>query len=418
MNDVNYELAKYVKEKEGLKRLMQKLKDKYIALSRCSGTITIDNITTNESIDISNLLGKKIIVGTNLKTSFKEIEKKINEGKYSGFNWIIFLNNYFDNNILTKAEKKHNYKQEEDKYFKNLFEINKDRKYVNKIIELITQDETISKLIKQKYHANKNKLFDEINNILLLLDNIPSTPTSLAVYSSMTGNPHYLDLNKNSSTLFYKILSKIKNIEYDDKNEVKITILSEINVYTDPISNFVITYKLVGNSILEELNRNNEVVNLNLMNINKISKLDTDNKVVYVFENPSLLTSLIDLKVPIIITSGMPNISLYTVLKKLEASNTKIYYNGDFDPEGLLIADKIKLKFPSIELFCYSINDYLNVKSKEKISDSRLKKLDNIKSDDLFSIKELLLNEKLAGYQEQNLNSIREFILKSTNYKS
>ena len=163
MNDVNYELAKYVKEKEGLKRLMQKLKDKYIALSRCSGTITIDNITTNESIDISNLLGKKIIVGTNLKTSFKEIEKKINEGKYSGFNWIIFLNNYFDNNILTKAEKKHNYKQEEDKYFKNLFEINKDRKYVNKIIELITQDETISKLIKQKYHANKNKLFDEIN---------------------------------------------------------------------------------------------------------------------------------------------------------------------------------------------------------------------------------------------------------------
>lgn len=418
MNDVNYELAKYVKEKEGLKRLMQKLKDKYITLSRCSGTITIDNITLNESIDISNLLGKKIIVGTNLKTSFKEIEKKINEGKYSGFNWIIFLNNYFDNNILTKAEKQFNDKQEEDKYFKSLFEINKDRKYVNKVIELITQDEIISKLIKQKYHANKNKLFDEINNILLLLDNIPSSPTSLAVYSSMTGNPHYLDLNKNSSTLFYKILSKIKNIEYDDRNEVKITILSEINVYTDPISNFVITYKLIGNNILEELNRNNEVVNLNLMNINKISKLDTDNKTVYVFENPSLLTSLMDLKVPIIITSGMPNVSLYMVLKKLEESNTDIYYNGDFDPEGLLIADKIKLKFPSIKLFCYSIDDYLNVKSKEKISDSRLKKLDNINSKDLFNIKELLLNEKLAGYQEQNLNSIREFILRNGDYKS
>ena len=159
-------------------------------------------------------------------------------------------------------------------------------------------------------------------------------------------------------------------------------------------------------------NNKNEVVNLNLLNINNIDKVSTDSKVVYVFENPSLLTSLMDLNVPIIITSGIPNISLYTLLKKLEEADTKIYYNGDFDPEGLLIADKLKLRFPKIELFCYNKADYDNAKSKESISDSRLKKLNNISSIELQEIKDILSINKIAAYQEQNINRIRKYITK------
>ena len=60
----------------------------------------------------------------------------------------------------------------------------------------------------------------------------------------------------------------------------------------------------------------------------------------------------------IIMTSGIPNISLYTLLQKLDESSVKIYYNGDFDPEGLLIAEKLKLRFPSVEMMCYDVIDY------------------------------------------------------------
>ena len=412
MNNVNKELADYLKSKKGLTRLMNKLKEKYISLSRPSGTVVLNNLTEIESIDISNLLGKRINK-EKLKTSFKEITKKINEGKYSDFTWRELLNYYFNENIVTKEEEKLNKEQEEVEFYKKLFEENNNKKYIKTIKDIIINDEIISKIIKQKYYKNRLSLQEEINNILLLLDNIPEYPTSLAVYASLTGNPHYLDLNKTTSTLFLKILSRIKQIEYDEKLETKINILSEINVYTDPISNFVITYKLTGNSILNELAKNNEVVNLNLLNINKLSKVDTNNKIVYVFENPSLLTSLIDLNVPIVITSGIPNISLYTLLKKLEKSNTKIYYNGDFDPEGLLIAEKLKQRFPNIELFCYSDIDYNNAKSKEKISNSRLKKLDNINSKELQEIKNIILENKVSAYQEQNLDRIRKYIEKS-----
>ena len=413
MNSVNKELADYLKSKEGLTRLMNKLKEKYISLSRPSGTVTLNNLTEIESIDISNLLGKRIYKEDNFKISFREITKKINEGRYSDFTWQELLNDYFNENIITKEEEILTKKQEEIEFYNNIYEKNKDREYIEIIKEIMVNDEIISKIIKQKYHKNRLSLQEEINNILLLLDNIPKYPTSLAVYASLTGNPHYLDLNKNTSTLFLKILSRIKQIEYEEKLESKINILSEINVYTDPISNFVITYKLTGNSILNELAKNNEVVNLNLLNINKLSKVDTNNKIVYVFENPSLLTSLIDLNVPIIITSGIPNISLYTLLKKLKKSNTKIYYNGDFDPEGLLIAEKLKQRFPNIELFCYSDIDYNNAKSKEKISNTRLKKLDNINSKELKDMKNIILENKVSAYQEQNLDRIRKYIEKS-----
>lgn len=411
MNNTSKELAAYLKTKKGLTRLMNNLKEKYIALSRPSGTIIINNITAEESTDISNLLGKRIKKEDNLKTSFKEITKKINEGKYTGFDWKELLYAYFEEKLITKKEKNLSKQEDEINFYQELYKKNKDRKYVEVLKNIIEKDDTITKTVKQKYNKNKNTLQEELDNILLLLDNIPTSPTSLAVYSSITGNPHYLDLNKNTSAFFLKILSRIKNIEFEDKNEVKINILSEINVYADPVSNYVITYKLIGNTILNELNKNNEVINLNLLNIKKLDKLSTGSKEVYVFENPSMLTSLMSLFVPIIITSGIPNLSLYTILQKLEESNTKVYYNGDFDPEGLLIAEKLKLRFPKIELFCYDIIDYNNAKSKEKISSNRLKKLDNIKIEELQNIKKILLESKVSAYQEQNLDRIREYII-------
>ena len=133
-----------------------------------------------------------------------------------------------------------------------------------------------------------------------------------------------------------------------------------INVYTDPISNFVITYKLKGNDILNKLSENNKV---------------------FIFENTSKLLSLTNLNIPIII-SGIPNISLYTLLHKLEKNNVEMFYNGDFNPEGLLIANTLKQEFHKMNLICYDKLDYINSISREKISNSRLKKPDNINTND------------------------------------
>lgn len=64
MVNVNSELASYLKSKNGFNRLMENLKNKYISLSKFSGTITMDNLSLEESEDISNLLGRKVLLFT------------------------------------------------------------------------------------------------------------------------------------------------------------------------------------------------------------------------------------------------------------------------------------------------------------------------------------------------------------------
>lgn len=61
------------------------------------------------------------------------------------------------------------------------------------------------------------------------------------------------------------------------------------------------------------------------------------------FENPSVLNYFKSLNkdYSIVIVSGMPNMACYKLLDNIN-NNYDIYYHGDYDPEGLLIAPKIK----------------------------------------------------------------------------
>lgn len=404
------ELAKYLKSKKGLNRLIIELKNKYISLGRYSGVVTLKKLTKEESIDISNLLGRRINEGETLKTSYKEITKKILETKYSSFNWEELLNSYFDEKIINKKKLLELNDKNEYDFFQNILNNNKDKIYVDELRKIINEKNELYITLKQRYNKDKSRLESDLNKILLLLNNTPQEPTPLPVYSVITGNPHYLDLNTRECSLFLKFLSYINKEEMPNDNEGKINLLSKINVYTDPISNYVITYKLRGNNVLDELSDNKDIINLNLLNILKLKEIDTKEKKVYIFENPAMLNSLYELDVPIIITSGIPNMSLYKVLEKLENSNNELYYNGDFDPEGLLIADKLKKRFPKLKLFCYEEDDYVNSKSKEVISDSRIKKMDRLEEENLQTIKDLLLKNKRSAYQEKNIDRIVKFI--------
>ena len=64
---MNEELANYLKEKKGLTRLFDQLKDKYISLGRYSGTVELKITTPQEATDISNFLGKTVKIDTEIQ---------------------------------------------------------------------------------------------------------------------------------------------------------------------------------------------------------------------------------------------------------------------------------------------------------------------------------------------------------------
>ena len=232
------EFVLYIKSKPGLKRLMEALKDKYVSIGRFSGSVVINNISKNESADLSNFLGKRVGVSDNLRVTYNEVNKKINESKFKNISWGNVFNLYFEKEILPKKVILQNTKLEEENFYKKILDFNINNEVLN--------------VIKKRYRKSKVSIGKELNNILLLIDNIPKTPTLLPIYASITGNPHFLDINTPSSNLFLRVLCFIMEAEYPKNNYDKINLLTEINVYTDPYSNYVITYKLTGNKILNE----------------------------------------------------------------------------------------------------------------------------------------------------------------------
>ena len=409
--DDSKNLASYLKSKQGLNRLMLKLKYKYQSLEKYSGVVIIDNISHQESIDLSNLLGKKVEVSSNIKISYSKLEKILKQTKYESFNWQDLFKFYFEMEIKSNKQMKESQVLSFDMFLQEVIDNNKNKDCVLLIEDILKDKNDLYNVFRRHYKKDKNKLEKDLKYILLLLDNIPNKPTNLAVYASLTGNPHYLDLNTSSSNLFLRILAHIKNVDYIDKTVDKKNLFALINVYIDPISNFVITYKIIGNEILVILDKKDMIINLNLEKIININYLDTKEKKVYIFENPSILNALKDLKVPMIITSGIPNLAVYKVLEKLSDSGNELYYNGDFDPEGLMIADKLKNKFPNLNLFCYAVEDFKNAISNEVVNGSRIKKLDNIINKELIAIKESIKKSNKSAYQEKNLDRIRKYIL-------
>ncbi len=401
MNYLDY----FLKNKEGFKRFIDALKIKYEKTGSFNGYIKLDNITEIEKEAFEKFFGTNFEVNSNVKISLKKFNKVIEKSKFKDFNIETLVLNFLDIRYLKtnkekKLEKEDNYKE----YITNLLNKLNNKDLKNIIDYSINNKNLISILLRKKY--NNKTLEKDLLNIDILLNNIPNKPTSLPLYSSLTGNPHYLDIANQSNSLFFHILAEIKKTKIK-VNENKLELLSEINVYNDTISNYVITYNLIGEDIIEIFNNKYGTLILNMDNISKINYIKGINNKVYIFENPSILNYFKEKEVTIIITSGMPNLALYKLIDKID-KNTQIYYNGDFDPEGLLIADKIQKYYPSIKLFCYEKEDYINTRANKPISKARLNKLINIKNDELETIKGILLNKKMAGYQENNIKRIEQ----------
>ncbi len=403
----------YFKSNLGFERLFEQLRKKYISLGRYSGTVVLKNVSREESEDLSDFFGTTIKEGEDYKTSFSKIEKKLRESKFSDFTWEELFLGYFGKDIMTKKNGRNLEKQKEKEFFDDII-LGLKEPYQTFFADILLEKGNLYQILRKRYRLNARELKRDVESIFEMIENLDEiVPVSLSVLasSSKSGNPHFLDFKEQTSVLFLKLFSRFCQEMEPVTTEEKIEFLASHGIYVDSFSNYVITYLL--KSDIEYVNafaNFKEVLNLNLSNLFNIGKLDTDLKKVFIFENPSILSTIKGMNIPVIITSGNPNHVVYKVLERLSSSGNELYYNGDFDPEGLGIAMNLKKKFPNLKFFCYEEEDYFSSLSKRQISSSRLKKLDGIVEPDLEIIKKQILNFKCSGYQEKNISRIIEKI--------
>ena len=394
----------YFKQK-GLIRFINKLKDKYYSKGKITGMIKLDNISSLEAECLSNLFGQMYYPNTDITLSVSKFLKIMENSKFENFDIYYLIENYFGK-LITKKEEKIKEINLETNFYQEIF--NRYSKF-NYILDIINEKKYPYAIIHQRYIKDKNKLKKDLSLILNCLNNLPKDKKTLSIFSSnYTSDPHFLDIDTNNSNLFLILLCLINNINMPITREEKIKLLNKFNLKIDTISNFVITYNLISDKIS---NFNNQPLILNIENILNINKINGLNNKIFIFENPSILNYIIDkqIRCSVIITSGMPNMALYLLLDKLK---DELYYNGDFDPEGLIISKILKEKY-NVELFCYNKSDYDNCISNNIINSKRINKLNNINIKELDYIKNLMLFNKKNGYQENNIKNIIKYIEKN-----
>lgn len=151
-------------------------------------------------------------------------------------------------------------------------------------------------------------------------------------------------------------------------------------------------------------------IETDLKNTGRTWKITGEQKI-YMVENPAAFSRLVE-KYPdrtILCGNGQPKFSVFVLLDKL-TENSTIYYAGDFDPEGLQIAQNLKKRYPEHFIFWkYKAEYYQKYKSEVQLDEKRIRKLDKIDLPELQEIKEAMQRENMLRIRRRWWKSMNKW---------
>ncbi|MGL5329340.1 MAG: DUF2399 domain-containing protein, partial [Peptostreptococcaceae bacterium] len=231
-------------------------------------------------------------------------------------------------------------------------------------------------------------------------------------------NPHFFDKNTLAGNLLVHAISYILKEEYPKKVDELNEIYYKVGLLKDEISNHTTIYGFTGYKESKEVSAITkykdwkEPLQISMSNLLKIDSLKCENNKVFIFENPSVFNQIrLDIEnITAICTSGQLNLSSYMILDKINNAD-EIYYAGDFDPEGIDIANRLRKRYGNkIKFMLYEKDIYDRIKSEDFIEDKRLNIIKDIDCVDLNEVIQAILKHKKPGYQELLINEYHEFI--------
>lgn len=417
---MNEEFCQYLSDNE-FTEFMQLWKKQYEKYGTCKGSIDLVLDDSNREC-ISGLMGKDYYGVDCVHITFRQLQKAILNTKYENCDFNEVLKMYFNQGVLTNK-----YRQEQEQIrvqniFKHFFK--QEGKSQQWIYNTYTNRDSVYIRIVQASKEDEQKCINTVCVVMKALNHLPmwkNKKENISIFASYhTKNPHAFDKNTFAYYLMMHGIVYFLKGDFPKTNLEQNEILYRAGLYQDGISNYCSVARL------QAFNENNqphlgwagfydsyEALNVNMDNLLHIHFITCCDRV-YIVENPSVFQALLKKikkekieKIGLVCTNGQLNYSAYLLLDILVNSNIEIYYSGDMDPEGLLIADKIKQRYPNIKLWCYDVRQYEISKSKEQATDQRMHMLDALKDEALIRIGKCISeNKNRVGYQE---NMIEEY---------
>lgn len=411
------------------KKIFLEVYSKYKKYGKITGSFTLKAANNEERRILSNF-DSKVLTEGKAKIKCSTVRELFNR-KLKEYSFEELLVKVVGKELKTNKEIKDEEKNQEEKFYDDILKVCDNGIGRQWFLEVLNKKKYGYNIIIRKYKSEKeiNKL-EELNKIIILtinsLNKLPylnNEYENIAVFSAVnTKDSHFFDIDKFTGRLFIKVISFILNKDDPkDINEIN-ELYYEVGILKDEISNHTTIYGLNAfnrdNSEVKAVNSFNiwkEPLQISISNLLKIDYIKAVNNTVFIFENPAVFHKVLKENghnISLICTSGQLNLSSYIVLNKIR--NLKnIYYAGDFDPEGLMIAYKLKKKYKDkVKFLNYTRESYINTMSNniiEEKSMSQLNKINCIELDEV--INELRINKR-AAYQELLIDEYLDLIKK------
>ncbi|TDT57245.1 TIGR02679 domain-containing protein [Fonticella tunisiensis] len=405
----------YFKSDKGFKRLFEGIREKYRSLGSLGGTVVINNLTQDEREALSGLFKKDYYSRKSASIKVEKLVKALEDTRFSGVDFERVLMGYFGEELISKRKERDIYELEKSSFFDEIlysFQGTRSWKWLKSILE---SRDNAYRMILQKYDRERESLKEALILTMKALNELTfneRNATRLALFSSkISRNPHTFDMDRNCGRLLMYGISYFLGIQYPKGAEDKAEALYSAGIIADEISNYTAISGLLAyrngkvHRGWEGFYSLGEPLQVSLWNLSEIDYILSPSGKIFVFENPTVFSEVLystrEKRPPLVCTCGQIKLASLVLLDRIIDNVDYIYYSGDFDPEGLLIADRLKKRYgEKLVLWRYSIEDYEGIKSNEVLEEIRLKKLDNLKSPELKTLGEHIRNKGLAAYQE------------------
>ncbi|MGL5677706.1 MAG: TIGR02679 domain-containing protein [Cellulosilyticaceae bacterium] len=406
------EALHYVQTRHAYKRVLGCIITKYKSLGKLGGYMILKELT-EEECQLLAPIDYQVMATRQCRIKIEKFMNHFCSGKFQEVDFLELLKAYAGEDIVSNKQKREQHLQELASWFETLKQA-VSQQVLKEWLDAIqdTKDQGY-KLLLQGYQKDEKTcscVIKMIDEALKVLEEEKEVAIPLALLAStVTKDAHFFDMQRTEGKLLLYVLAYQAKVTYPNQLEELNALLQTVGIIRGEVSNYTLCYGIHGRAKeltkpWEEFWHLGEPLNLSIYNVKDCTHIWTTFEKVYIVENPTVFLQLLErakeTATALLCVNGQINTCTYTILDKLCESGTIFYYNGDFDPEGLLIADRLKRRYREhLHLWHYEIQDYDLVKGKVSI-ETRLKQLEQLKTPQLQKIGEALKKHGVAGYQE------------------
>lgn len=427
MNDEKLKLClAYFREKTVYQKLFLKMQDKYGSLGHIGGSVTMIGLDMEEKEQLGGFLQKNYRGNKTITVSAATFQQAIDDSRFAGLLLEDILTAYFGSPLVGKREQARQEEEEQNRFFEALC-----RKWeqsgsygklpdhaVSWLRQILDGRQEGYRIVMQQYREDREQLAVMLRHLFKASERLPEmrgAVEQLPVFAAeVTGNPHWFDEKTvNGRLLILYLIWKYRLVHDAGMSgaEWRSSVLFRAGILKDALSNMTLAYGVLGedkNGIhggMEGFCQRQEPLYLTLKTLGNLTDVWPANGIrdIYVVENPAVFSVMIQEQKDLcaVCSNGQPRLATLVLLDFL-SRHGQLWYAGDFDPEGLEIAQRLKQRYQNrLTLWGYKKEYYDCYRIKEKLPKERLKKLGKIEEKGLREIRDSILEAGCAAYQER-----------------